>query len=75
MSSGSSDNRGTSRVKLLFADRGEFHSITVTVPSEVLGEYDRLVDLLQEEPCVTRQLHVDMKRLVSAAVVEEGEEY
>jgi hypothetical protein len=61
------------RVKLVFADEGAFHSVTVTVPADRLEEYERLVDLLREEPSVTRQLYVDLRRLVSAAVVPENE--
>jgi hypothetical protein len=59
----------TVRVRLLFADQGTFHRETVQVPLDLLGRYDRLVDLLREEESVTRQLFVDMGRLVSAAVI------
>lgn len=62
----------TVRVRLVFADQGTFHAETVHVPHELLGRHDRLVDLLREEESVTRQLYVDMGRLVSAYV--EGEE-
>ena len=71
----------TVRVRLLFADQGTFHPETVHVPLDMLsrydrlvdllGRYDRLIDLLREEESVTRQLFVDMGRLVSAAVVED----
>jgi hypothetical protein len=50
--------RSVTSVRLLFADEGSFHAETI-------------VDLLREEPSVTRQLHLDMKRLVSAYVVED----
>ena len=60
-------------VRLLFADDGTFHAETVHVPLDKLGEYDRLLDLLREEPSVTRQLYLDLKRLVSAAVLGEEE--
>ena len=40
--------------------------------TNLLDGYDRLVDLLREEEAVTRQLFVDMGRLVSAYV--EGED-
>ena len=56
-------------VRLVFADEGTFHAETVRVPANRLAEYDRLVDLLQEDLGVTRELFVDMKRLVSASVV------
>ncbi|HEX8392121.1 MAG TPA: hypothetical protein VF665_07205 [Longimicrobium sp.] len=59
-------------VRLVFADQGTFHAETVNVPMDLLGRYERLVDLLREEESVTRQLFVDMGRLVSAAVVEAG---
>lgn len=62
----------TVRVRLVFADQGTFHAESVHVPLDMLGRYDRLVDLLREEESVTRQLYVDMGRLVSAYV--EGEE-
>ncbi|CAN5860975.1 hypothetical protein BH23GEM3_BH23GEM3_19410 [soil metagenome] len=63
----------TTSVRLIFADEGTFHGETVQVPIDKLGEYERLVDLLREEPSVTRQMYVDMKRLVSAYVTG-GEE-
>jgi len=60
-------------VRLVFADQGTFHAETVHVPLAVLDQYDRLVDLLREEESVTRQMYVDMDRLVSAYVVNDGE--
>ena len=64
-----SDTPGqTVRVRLVFADQGTFHAETVHVPANLLDAYDRLVDLLREEEAVTRQLYVDMGRLVSAYV-------
>jgi hypothetical protein len=68
------DHAPTTLVRLVFADEGSFHAETVQVPIRKIGEYDRLVDLLREEPSVTRQLHMDMRRLVSAYVVGEGGE-
>jgi hypothetical protein len=62
-------NPATCTVRLVFADEGAFYAETVTIPSAQLNEYERLLDLLHEEPLVTRQLYVDMKRLVSASVV------
>ena len=67
-------NNGAKRnVRLVFADDGSFHSVTVTVPAERIGDYDRLVDFLREDPDVTQQLYVDMKRLVSAALIDEDQ--
>ena len=62
----------TVRVRLVFADQGTFHNETVHVPADVLSRYERLVDLLRDEESVTRQMYVDMGRLVSA-YVEDGE--
>lgn len=66
-----SENGEVRQIRLLFADEGTFHSVIVKVPTDSLEQYERLVDLLREEPGVTRQLYVDMRRLVSASVVEE----
>jgi hypothetical protein len=69
----SQDSGLTVPVRLVFADQGTFHAETVQVPAELLGRYDRLVDLLREEEAVTRQLFVDMGRLVSAHVAGAAE--
>jgi hypothetical protein len=63
-----SDRPLTTSVRLVFADEGAYHAETIQVPIDKLGDYERLVDLLREEPSVTRQVYVDMKRLVSAYV-------
>ena len=69
-----SDTPGqTVRVRLVFADQGTFHAETVQVPVDMLDRYDRLVDLLREEEAVTRNLYVDMGRLVSAYVESDEE--
>jgi len=60
-------------VRLVFADQGTFHAETVRIPAAVLGEYDRLIDLLREEESVTREIYVDLARLVSASVVNDGD--
>lgn len=64
-------SNSTTAVRLVFADQGTFHAETVRVPVDTLARYDRLVDLLREEESVTRQVFVDMSRLVSAYVVED----
>jgi hypothetical protein len=61
------------RVRLVFADEGTFHAETVEVPGERLQEYERLIDLLREEPSVTRGVYVDLDRLVSAYLLESDE--
>lgn len=63
----------TVSVRLVFADQGTFHTDTVQVPLEKLGQYERLLDLLREEPSVTRQIYLDLRRLVSAWVIEAQE--
>lgn len=59
------------RVRLVFADEGSFHTEVITVPRDRLVEYDRLIDLLREDPGVTRGTYVDLKRLVSASVLDQ----
>ena len=66
-------DQSTARVRLVFADEGTFHAETILVPLERLGDYERLIDLLREDSSVTRQLHIDMKRLVSAYLVRDEE--
>ncbi len=66
-------DHSTTRVRLVFADEGTFHAETINVPVDMLHEYERLIDLLREEPSVTRQMYVDLKRLVSAYVVGDEE--
>ena len=68
-----STERPTVPIRLVFADEGAFHTETIQVPLDQLQEYDRLIDLLREEPSVTRQIYVDLKRLVSAYVAGEDE--
>lgn len=63
----------TTRVRLVFADEGTFHAETVLVPVDRLKDYERLIDLLREDPSVTRQMYVDLKRLVSAYVIGDEE--
>lgn len=59
------------RVRLVFADEGTFHTETVHIPVARIAEYERLIDLLREDATVSRQMYVDLKRLVSAFVVED----
>ncbi|MBW3628474.1 MAG: hypothetical protein KY464_04170 [Gemmatimonadetes bacterium] len=65
--------QSNARVRLVFADEGTFHAETILVPLERLDEYERLIDLLREDPSVTRHIHIDMKRLVSAYVVRDDQ--
>jgi len=61
------------RIRLLFVDRGSYHKEEVQVPARLLPGYDRLIDLLREEPWVLKRLHVDLSRLCSAQILENGD--
>ncbi|MFS8637756.1 MAG: hypothetical protein FWJ74_06690 [Gemmatimonadota bacterium] len=61
-------------VRMVFADRGSFHEVTVHIPAAVVGRYGRLIDALREDPAVTGELFVDARRLVVAYVVSEDED-
>jgi len=61
-------------IRLLFVDEGSYHHEDIRVPGDAVERYERLVDLLQEEPDVLRNSYVDLTRLCAAQVVdEEGE--
>ena len=62
------------RVRLVFADEGSFHTETISVPAGVIEDYDRLIDMLREEPAVTRNLFVDLRRLVSASILDQDDD-
>jgi len=57
-------------LRLLFVDDGSYHHETVTVPSDSVDEYERLIDFVREDEAVLKRLHVDVKRLVSVYVSE-----
>lgn len=56
-------------VQLVFADRGAFHDVVVQLPADVLARHERIIDALREEPSITNEVYVDMRRLVAAYVV------
>ena len=58
-------------VKLVFADRGAFHDVVVQVPADILTRHERIIDALREEPSITGEIYVDMRRLVAAYVVTD----
>ena len=62
-----------SSVRLLFADRGAFHDLVVQLPTDVLARYERIIDALREEPSITGEIYVDLRRLVAAYVVQNEE--
>lgn len=53
-------------VRLLFVDEGSYHHEDVSIPSDVLDRYDRLIDCLREEPAVLKHVYVDVERLCAA---------
>ena len=59
------------KLRLLFADDGEFHDERIEVPAKALGTYERLIDFLREDPQVLASLHIDMDRLCAAYRVDE----
>ncbi|HET9438636.1 MAG TPA: hypothetical protein VFO52_00610 [Longimicrobiales bacterium] len=59
------------QVKLVFADRGAFHDIIVQLPADVLARHERIIDALREEPSITGEMYVDLRRLVAAYVVQD----
>lgn len=58
-------------VRLVFADRGSFHSLVVQLPAEALNQYERLIDALREDPGITGEIFVDSRRLVAAYIEAE----
>lgn len=57
------------KVRLLFADRGTYHHEEISVPTDALARYERVIDLLREDPAVLREIYVDLRRLCAAYVV------
>ena len=60
-------------VRLVFADRGAFHDIVVQLPADVLARHERIIDALREEPSITGEVYVDLRRLVAAYVVQDDD--
>ena len=60
-------------VKLVFADRGAFHDVVVQVPADVLARHERIIDALREEPSITGEVYMDLRRLVAAYVVTDDD--
>ncbi len=58
-------------VRLLFVDEGSYRHEDVRVPAESVERYERLIDLLQEEPAVLKRTYVDLGRLCAAHLVPE----
>ena len=59
------------KVRLLFADDGDFHHETVEIPASSIEKHERLIDCLREDPEVLARVYVDVDRLVSAYVKDD----
>jgi hypothetical protein len=59
-------------VRLVLAEGGSFHTLVVEIPAALVERYDRLIDLLREEPAVTGAIYVDHRRLVAAYIDNGG---
>jgi hypothetical protein len=58
------------KVRLLFVDEGQYHHEELSVATEVLDKYERLIDCLREDESVLREMYVDVARLCAAWRVE-----
>lgn len=56
------------KVRLLFADDGEYRHEVVDIPASAPKGYDRLIDCLREDESVLKRLYIDVDRLVSASI-------
>lgn len=65
------DSAGTVAIRLVFVDSGSYHDEQIEIPFGLLDQYDRLIDLLREEPSVLQRIYLDLDRLCAAQVVEE----
>jgi hypothetical protein len=59
-------------IRLLFVDDGSFHHEEVEIPADSMAGYDRLIDCLMEDPTVLKRLHLDVSRVCSAELTNEG---
>jgi hypothetical protein len=59
-------------VRLLFVDEGRYHHEEIEIPTAALERHERLIDCLQEESEVLKQVYVDVSRLCSAQLVEDS---
>ena len=61
------------RIRLLFVDGGAFHHEEFEVPDSLIQRYDRLIDGLQEDHKLLKEIYLDFDRLCAAWVVEEDD--
>jgi len=58
------------QVRLVFVDSGSYHHEEVSVPRDVLGRYERLIDCIRKELAVLCELYVDVVQLCAAYLVD-----
>lgn len=63
---------GRLRVRLVFADGGDFEVQKVSIPAASLEPFERLIDCLREDPAVLKELYVDPARLVMAQLLDDA---
>lgn len=61
-------------VRLLFVDEGSWHRETIRVPAAAMERYERLIDVLREEPELLKRTYVDVDRLSAAWVVVDDDD-
>jgi hypothetical protein len=61
-------------VRLLFADRGAFHSEDLELPATAFDRYDRLIDGLREDSGLLKKLYLDVERLSAAWILDDGDD-
>ncbi len=59
-------------IRLLFVDNGSYHHEEIQIPTALLERHERLIDCLQEEPDLLKNVYVDVSRLCSAQLVGTG---
>ena len=56
-------------------DGGSYHHEEIEIPAAILARYQLLIDCLQEEPDVLKQVYVDVSRLCSAQLLVNYSRY
>jgi hypothetical protein len=57
-------------VRLLFVDEGSYHHEDVQIPVVALEVHERLIDCIREDAGVLKKIHVDVRRLCAAYLVD-----
>jgi len=61
------------RVRLFFAQKGEFCVDVVSLPAAGLADHERLIDFIREDRELARECYINAGRLCSAQIVDEDE--